>query len=175
MVNRGYGFEYQISWALKHLSEKYDIFYQKLVDTTNLSGTFCPVCKKWNKSNLIIPKSIADFIVMSDGITIFIETKTTYNKTSFPLANIKDHQRNWGLQIDSFKGHLYYFLIHFKYNKFVYAIRATKLEDIVIKLKRKSVPVKVFNDDSRFIKIEKDDSNNWDLEPLLGDEIGRSL
>ena len=158
--------ENQILWALKHLSEMHEddvILYHKLVNTNSLPTAFCPTCRKKSKNNLII--------VMSDWKTTFLDVRIADNKTSFPLSNIKDYQWDWSIEIVYLQGHMYFFLIHFKYSRCIYAVDALTLKRIASELKIKNIPIEVFNNDDRIVKIEKDNSSFWDLEPIICNEL----
>ena len=62
----------------------------------------------WN--NIIIPKVASDFICIDNGQTMFVECKSTVNKTSFPVSNIKPHQLEFASKIEE-AGGMYSFII----------------------------------------------------------------
>lgn len=89
-----------------------------------------------------------------------IEAKTTANKTSFPLANIKNTQFDYFhyMYYEMMQRHLYY-IIEFRELKEVYLIKAIDIEDFKNNNERKSIPYSWFkenailmDDDLNFVK-----------------------
>lgn len=86
-------------------------------------------------------KAFLDFVgVLYDGKTIFIEAKSTANKTSFPLSMIKTHQFDLCSEIKKYTN-LCYYLIYFKELKKTYLIHADKVEMFRQSETRKSLPI----------------------------------
>lgn len=112
MVNArlgGYKFESMFQKSFKQLYP--DGFIYKLIDTHSIEG-ITKAAKKQNKAwgSMVVPKVPADYICIYDGITIFVECKSTVNKTSFPLRNIKDHQLEFASNIEM-AGGFYTFML----------------------------------------------------------------
>jgi len=109
--NQGYIWESQFQ---KSFEDSFiNGFIYKLVDTHSLQGAKNAASNSgksdvWNK--IIIPKVVSDFVCINDGQHIFVECKSTMNKTSFALGNIKPHQTQFAIDIES-AGGKYYFAI----------------------------------------------------------------
>jgi len=87
-------------------------------------------------------KAFLDFVgVLSNGKTIFIEAKSTANKTSFPLSMIKEHQFDLCNEIRNYTDMCYY-LIYFKELKKTYFVNAKEVEMFRQTETRKSLPIK---------------------------------
>ena len=87
-------------------------------------------------------KAFLDFVgVLKDGRTIFIEAKSTANKTSFPLSMIKDHQFDLCNEIRKYTTMCYY-LIYFKELKKTYLVHSEDVEMFRLTETRKSLPIK---------------------------------
>ena len=86
-------------------------------------------------------KAFLDFVgTLKDGRTIFVEAKSTANKTSFPLSMIKPHQYDLCIEIKKYT-ELCYYLIYFKELKKTYIIHADKVEMFRQTETRKSLPI----------------------------------
>lgn len=86
-------------------------------------------------------KSILDFIgTLADGRSIYIEAKSTQNKTSFPLSLIKDHQYDFAKEILNYTD-LCFYLIYFRTRNRVYLLHVHKVETFKRKYTRKSLPL----------------------------------
>ena len=87
-------------------------------------------------------KAFLDFVgVLKNGQTIFIEAKSTANKTSFPLSMIKEHQFNLCNEIRRYTDICYY-LIYFKELKKTYLVHSEDVEMFRQSETRKSLPIK---------------------------------
>ena len=87
-------------------------------------------------------KAFLDFVgVLPNGKTIFIEAKSTANKTSFPLSMIKEHQFDLCNEIRNYTNICYY-LIYFKELKKTYLVHAKDVEMFRQTEIRKSLPIK---------------------------------
>lgn len=116
-------------------------------------GLRCNHCGQIVKHNLILPKAIADFIVITDKskgqfkdihtpITTFHECKSSKNAKGFPIGNVKQHQIDYGLELTAL-GVDYWFHIndrrkirHFK----CYSIKVTDFVDVCNKIQLKYIP-----------------------------------
>ena len=73
-----------------------------------------PVPLELTSKGLIAKASTVDYSgTVQGGLSIDYDAKETENKTSFPLANIKEHQLNY-LKLKSELGGIAFFMIHFK-------------------------------------------------------------
>jgi len=110
---RGYDFEDKFK---KSFDDSFPAgFIYKLVDTHSLQGakraaTNTSKNNAWN--NIIIPKVVSDFICIYNGQTMFVECKSTVNKTSLPLGNIKAHQLEFAAKIEEAGGRYYFAIRH---------------------------------------------------------------
>lgn len=87
-------------------------------------------------------KAFLDFVgVLENGKTIFIEAKSTANKTSFPLSMIKEHQFDLCNEIRKYTDICYY-LIYFKELKKTYLVHSEDIEMFRQTETRKSLPIK---------------------------------
>ena len=105
----GYKFESMFKKSFKQCYP--DGFIYKLIDTHSIEG-ITKAAKKQNKAwgSMVVPKVVSDFICIHNGITMFVECKSTQNKTSFPLRNVKDHQFEFASEVE-LAGGLYVFMI----------------------------------------------------------------
>jgi len=99
-MRKGYRFEYEVSKTLKEITQKRrDFFFLKLPERK--------------------PKGIpmpADFLIIAKGRPIFLECKSSKNKSSFPLKNIRVSQLEYADKIDE-AGGLYFFFLSNRSNK----------------------------------------------------------
>ena len=82
-----------------------------------------------------------------------IETKTSANKTSFPLSNIKETQFEYFhyMYYEMNQRHLY-FLIEFREQNEVYLVKAIDVENFKNTNTRKSIPYQWFKDNTILIE-----------------------
>lgn len=86
-------------------------------------------------------KSILDFMgTLADGRSIYIEAKSTQNKTSFPLNGIRDHQYEFAKEILEYTD-LCFYLIYFRTLNRVFLLHTSKVETFKRKYTRKSLPI----------------------------------
>lgn len=90
---------------------------------------------------------------MKDGRAISIEAKRTTNTTSFPFANIKEHQYKF---FEAWKeiSPLGYFLIWFKTQDKKFLVEAEKILELRKTIKRKSIPYDWFEENSILLDKE---------------------
>lgn len=132
----GYYFENELAKSMDSLIDYgYNIYYRKLTDTNLFDiSLWCNHCSRKVTHNLILPKAISDFVLMSDMGTHFIEAKSSKQKVSFPLTNIKEHQLQSGLVINTFKHTTYHYLICNRYTKGdykCYVLDSFQLDDLM--------------------------------------------
>lgn len=109
--------------------------------------------------------SSLDYIgILPSGRAIVFEAKTTSEKTSFPLSNIKDYQYELVDEIYNYVNNIF-FIIEFREYKEVYLVHADKIKEFKENNKRKSIPYKDFKEigilieDLDILKYIDDDPN----------------
>ena len=106
----------------------------------------------------IIPQtSTVDFVGLIEGVLfIAFDAKETANKTSFPLANIKDHQVEY-LKVVKKLGGLSFFMVQFTSlheQVFICPLDLiTSYTDNVNNGGRKSIPYQIFVDTAKLIPV----------------------
>jgi recombination protein U len=111
MAGRQGGYKWEDAFKKSVLKSYPDAFIYKLIDTHSIEGLLNELKKKHLQyENFLIPKVPADFVIIVDGQTYFIECKSTVSQTSFPLRNIKDHQFEFAANIE-LAGGTYWFCI----------------------------------------------------------------
>lgn len=88
-------------------------------------------------------KSIVDFVGIAIGFPIAFDTKSTKNKTAFPLKNIHDHQEAY---LDQFQvlGGLAFYLIYFEDHNRLFLLHQEQLKAFKKVHSRKSIPLHFF-------------------------------
>tara|TARA_Y100000310_G_C20195020_1_gene584249 strand:- start:156 stop:515 length:360 start_codon:yes stop_codon:yes gene_type:complete len=95
---------------LEKRANKANLQYRKAKDALILK---VPVPILYTSKGLIAQQSTVDYTgLIKGGRFIAFDAKETKSKTSFPLANIHDHQLNY-LEIVEELGGIGFFLIHF--------------------------------------------------------------
>lgn len=164
----GYSFEKTIKKSFDHAYP--DGYAYKIIDTHSITGLLTKLKGQhvqWN--NFLIPKVPADYICIVGGHTYFIELKSTSNKTSFPLGNIKDHQLKSAEEI-TMAGGIYYFIIqrhearNFKAWAIEYPIFSTIVGDLGGK---KSIKWDIFDDHTHVIKLPRIKGSIYDLSGMF--------
>ena len=85
-----------------------------------------------------------DYIgILPNGEAIVFEAKTTANKTSFPLSNIKDYQYDLINEIQNYVNNVF-FIIEFRELNEVYLVSGNAILDFKENNIRKSIPYKEF-------------------------------
>lgn len=101
------------------------------------------------RKGLVAKQSTVDYTgTLKGGKSIAFDAKETLSKTSFPLANIEDHQLAY-LSFQQKLGGIAFFMIHFKsvYPEKVFITPISLIEKYKYGNSRKSVPFKDFKDD----------------------------
>lgn len=88
-------------------------------------------------------KGTVDYIGQVGSVPISFEAKSTENKTSFPLKNLKDHQLAWLLRINALGG-MAWILVEFKTLGKYYRMNITRLISFIQQNDRKSIPIDFF-------------------------------
>lgn len=111
-----------------------------------------PVPLELTNNGLIAKQSTVDYSgTLKGGLSIDYDAKETENKTSFPLANIKEHQLNY-LKLKSSLGGVTFFMIHFKkvHKNEVFITPISFIDkfwnEATFKNGRKSIPITEFKD-----------------------------
>lgn len=85
-----------------------------------------------------------DYIgILPNGKSIVFEAKTTANKTSFPLSNIKDYQYDLIDEIQNYANNVF-FIIEFREFNEVYLVSGLAIREFKENNLRKSIPYKEF-------------------------------
>jgi len=98
------------------------------------------------RKGLVAKQSTVDYTgTLNGGKSIAFDAKETQSKTSFPLANIEDHQLAY-LKYQQKLGGIAFFMIHFKklYANKVFITPIPFIEQCVNKNERKSLPISDF-------------------------------
>ena len=147
-----------------------DAFIYKLIDTHSIEGLLRKLKKTETQyENFLIPKVPADFIIISEGRTLWVECKNTKNLDFFPLRNIKSHQIKFGLDIDGAGGE-YIFAIQRDEprNKRAFLLSVNTLVDISMKLgKSKNIKWEVLESHPRVIEMTREKGSLFNTEELF--------
>jgi recombination protein U len=98
---------------------------------------------------LVAKQSTVDYTgTLKGGKSIAFDAKETQSKTSFPLANIEDHQLAY-LRFQQNLGGIAFFMIHFKkmYLDKVFITPISLIEKFIEEDIRKSIPFKEFKNE----------------------------
>lgn len=99
-------------------------------------------------------KSTVDFIGIYKKVPVAFDCKQTQNKTSFPLKNIKDHQRaflhSWQQQ-----GGRSFFLIEFTAKNQIFLLGLNQFEAFIQEHDRQSIPLSYFLDHTQQVRPGK--------------------
>ena len=87
-----------------------------------------------------------DYIgILKNGKVIVFEAKTTANKTSFPLSNIKDYQFDLIDEINYYVDCVFFIIEFREYNE-IYLVKGDTIKEFKENNTRKSIPYKGFKD-----------------------------
>jgi len=98
------------------------------------------------RKGLVAKQSTVDYTgTLKGGKSIAFDAKETQTKTSFPLANIKEHQLAY-LSFQQKLGGIAFFMIHFKkvYPELAFITPLSLVEKYMYGNERKSIPFKAF-------------------------------
>ena len=105
------------------------------------------VLRKGSKIVSAFPKKQSpclDYIgILEDGKVIVFEAKTTANKTSFPLSNIKDYQFDLIDEINHYVDCVFFIIEFREYNE-VYLVKGDTIKEFKENNTRKSIPYNEF-------------------------------
>jgi len=165
-----YGFQWESIFQKSFKSSFEDGFIYKILDTNALEGAKKAASKTsgssvWNK--IIVPKTPSDFICIANGRTLFVECKNTVNKTSFPLANIKESQFQFALEIENAGG------------KYLFAIRRhePRKHECFLLTVNDIIRLKIANGDRKSIRWEQLRDDEFVKRPplLKGSKFGLGM
>lgn len=94
-------------------------------------------------------KSTLDYNGLYNGKYVEFEAKSTNNKTSFPLANIHEHQINHIRKVILHKGIVFLII---RINDLIYMISGSKFLYYIDNYNRKSIPYSYIEDNSILLK-----------------------
>jgi recombination protein U len=139
-ANRGKTFEALIDKS----NEAYD--FQEIALINKIPNDFI-VQRDWKTGQIIkaFPgkKSTVDYVGIAWGCPISFEAKSTKNKTSFPISNIKEHQIEFLSKWKFHKGIAFY-LINFSTFDRTFLLFNDQLEEEFLKNGLKSIPFSFF-------------------------------
>ena len=101
------------------------------------------------RKGLVAKQSTVDYTgTLKGGKSIAFDAKETHSKTSFPLANIEDHQLAY-LSFQQRLGGIAFFMIHFKqvYPDSVFITPISLVQKYLDEDVRKSIPFKEFKNE----------------------------
>ena len=99
-------------------------------------------------------KSTVDFLGIYGTRAIATDTKSTKNKTSFPLANIHQHQQEFLQQFERLGG-LAFYLIYFEHHNRCFILFQSKLDMFQGWFSRKSIPLHWFEQHALEVDLTK--------------------
>jgi len=128
---------------LEKIANYRNIQYRKKLEALILN---IPVPVTITRRGFVAKKSTVDFAgLVKGGTFIAYDAKECMSKTSFPLANIKDHQLTY-LRMVRDMGGIAFFMIHFKavYSNKVFLTPISFVDTYWLGNGRKSMPIKEF-------------------------------
>ena len=129
---------------LEKRANKANLKYRKRKEALILK---VPVPILYTTKGLVVQQSTVDYTgLVKGGKFVAFDAKETKNKTSFPLANIHEHQLNY-LELVEELGGVAFFLIHFKelYDDKAFFTPLSIVQKYWYGNERKSIPIKDFN------------------------------
>lgn len=168
MARHGFIFESEIGKSLKILQNNHELLYWKLIDTHLYDyHLYCPHCNQPFDNPFIVPKAIADYLVITHKGVKFMECKSSKAEL-FPIGNIQPHQLKWSLQCNYYNVP-YYFLIcdrRLPKNFKCYGLLGTKLDDLIAEVSpKKSIKWGLLKDCSK--EVKRLEGGLWEIEELV--------
>lgn len=167
-TRKGYHWENKFSQSVKEFLP--DAFIYKIIDTHSIEGLLAKLKKTHQQyEEFLIPKVPADYIIIHEGHTVWVECKNTTDLKSFPMRNIKPHQIKFGLEIDGAGGE-YLFAIQRDEprNKRAFLLSINTLVDIQINLgKKKTIEWRVFEEHPKVIELMREKGSIFNVEGLM--------
>ena len=154
-ANLGKHFEDLIIAANKHYAQK------KIAAIIKVPTSF-KVLRRYDprqKQSVIVgcypeERSTVDFIGQLGSLPIAFEAKSSANKTSFPLSNIKSHQIEWLRLVDALGGFAF-IMFEIQQLRSIYRMDIKQLLQFTAENSRKSIPFSFFEEYCEKIRIEK--------------------
>ncbi|MGL5713507.1 MAG: Holliday junction resolvase RecU [Paraclostridium sp.] len=107
------------------------------------------VLRKGAKIVSAFPKAKSEALdylgILKDGRCISFEAKSTTNKTSFPLSQIKDYQFELHKEIRRYTKEVFY-IIRFKELGRYFLVTSDEIDKFIEENERKSIPIGMFGD-----------------------------
>lgn len=145
-----------------------DGFIHKLMDTHSIEGTLKKIrMENPQYAKMVIPKVPADYIVVLDGETIFVECKTS-KMGEFPKTNIKEHQFEFATDIEN-AGGKYIFVIrrHEPRNSEVFVVSGGELMNMFIREGRGKLSWESFRNNPKVVKAPSVPGSKYDMGDIL--------
>lgn len=153
-ANLGQGFEELIIAANQHYAQKKIAAVIKVPTSFKVERRYNPLRKQ---SEIVgcYPeiKSTVDFMGQLGNIPIAFEAKSSANKISFPLSNIKAHQADWLRLVDALGG-CAFILFEIQQLRSFYRMDIKQLLQFTAENNRKSIPFAFFEEYCDKIRIE---------------------
>ena len=143
-ANLGISFESLIEYSN-------DIFFKQNIAAIMKVPTAVKILRRYDpikkRSDIVScfpeKKGSVDFLGQYGADPVAFEAKSTENKTSFPLANIADHQLKWLQAVDRLGGFAF-ILFEIKQAGAIYRMTYKQLAAFMQQQKRKSIPFDFF-------------------------------
>ncbi len=149
-ASRGMGLEAMINEAnTYYLNNNKALIYKKPTPIT-ISNVEYPNNKKVVTKGLFQTKSTLDYVGLYKGAYLDFDAKSTKNKTSFPLANIQNHQLQHIKRVIENKG-ISFLIIQVLDNYFLF--RGEDLLSFIATNERKSIPINYIKEKGFEIKL----------------------
>lgn len=151
------------------------IWFIKNVDT-NLydKKSKCPKCGLVFETEIILPKVASDFTVTGKKSVVYVECKSTV-MDRFPIANVSNHQIEWGLELNESDVISYILLINHrvtnspplpKINE-VYMISITNFCSLLIDRGSKSISFFDLRNSGKAVRLNRNSGGTWDLSRII--------
>ena len=129
--NQGLEFEQILEWSNKAYFLKRIALIEKIPTPWKVERRFDYI-KKINTIVSAYPekKSTVDFGGTARGKSIWFDAKTTQNKTSFPLANLKSHQVDYLQRVEE-QGGIAFWLIYSQLEQKTWLLYQNKLDEFL--------------------------------------------
>jgi penicillin-binding protein-related factor A (putative recombinase) len=89
-----------------------------------------------SKYTMILPKVPADYLLLFNGITAYIECKSSQDELGFPISNIKEHQLQSSLEIEAAGAPFYFFVCKREpRNNVMYIVTGREMREMIRVLK----------------------------------------
>jgi recombination protein U len=162
MRNTGKAFEELIEFTNKQYYQKGLAVIQKIPTPWQVERRYNPRKNKTEIKNAYpLEKSTVDFGGTFLGFSVWFDAKTTQNKTSFPLKNLKAHQEEYLQRVHEQQGKAFLIIHSYKENK-TWLLWFKDLKRFKKEHERKSIPFNWLNENCTEILA----SNTFPLDYL---------